>query len=363
VAAERDPILDGGAENDAPRRAMNGLLRRLTRRRAAPADEIPPGTEAASEPVDAPAAQTAHQPVPSPEEQERAEQAAAERRAREEERMRRARDMPAGLDSAELESPLEADVHRGRMRRRMRYLRAARELLLRDLGGFYYEVHRTAAGHQSSGHRTILETKAGRLSLIDGELRELESRLGEAPAAHVVVREPGIGGTCPECGELFGSEAHFCSNCGAPLSEYGTRRLGETVDATIAARDAPVAEGEPRAPAEPARGGRFGWPWKRAKAEPDPADAGTASEDTVAVRPSDDAGEPTSETTAMDAGGAAGTRDATGGRDTASGRDDASGRDNASGRDTASGAAPDGEPPTNKLSREEEADAYAERRS
>ena len=56
------------------------------------------------------------------------------------------------------------------MRRRVRYLRRVRELLLRDLGGFFYEVHRTAGGRESSGHRAILETKTGRLAAIDGEL-------------------------------------------------------------------------------------------------------------------------------------------------------------------------------------------------
>jgi hypothetical protein len=274
---------------------MNGLLRRLTRRRAAPADEIPAVTPAASEPVDASAVTTAAEPLSAEQQEEHArqEEAARERRAREEERMRRERDVPAGLDPAEVEAPLDSGARRGRMRRRLRYLRHSREILLRDLGGFFYEVHRTAGGHQSSGHRTILETKTGRLAAIDTELRELESRLGEPLPGHTIVREPGIGGTCAVCGELHGSEAHFCSHCGAPLSEQGVRQYDEAVDRTIAARDAPPeveAEGEAPvtapAPEKPAR--RFGWPRRRPTLEPDPADPPTAATDeTVALKPVD----------------------------------------------------------------------------
>src|SRR4051794_35360169 len=98
---------------------MNGLLRRLTRRRAAPADESPAVTPAASEPVDASAVTTADEPLSAEQQEElaRQEEAARERRAREEERMRRARDVPAGLDSDEIETPLESGARRGRMRR------------------------------------------------------------------------------------------------------------------------------------------------------------------------------------------------------------------------------------------------------
>ena len=30
--------------------------------------------------------------------------------------------------------------------------------------------------------------------------------------------EPGVGGACDVCGELYGSDAKFCSHCGAPTS-------------------------------------------------------------------------------------------------------------------------------------------------
>ncbi|MGH2947990.1 MAG: zinc-ribbon domain-containing protein, partial [Solirubrobacteraceae bacterium] len=127
-----------------------------------------------------------------------------------------ARDLPAGVDPGELEVAPAPSARRGKLRRRLRYLRRVRELLLRDLGGFTYEVHRTAGGSLRESHRRLAEAKAGRLTALDAEVRELEGRLSE-PHVEPVLREPGIGGTCPECGELHASDAHYCSRCGAPL--------------------------------------------------------------------------------------------------------------------------------------------------
>ncbi len=203
---------------------MNGLLRRLTRRRAATADETPPGTPAASEPVDATV--VSHEEGPALSEEDL---------AREEELKRRRRDLPAGLDADRLEAPVGEDARRGAVRRRIRYLAAAREVLLRDLGGFSYEVHR-AAGSPHGGHRDIIETKAGRLAAIDEELRVLETRLGATGPAGTVVRQPGIGGTCPACGELHGSEAGWCSHCGTPLSDHARKHAEEATDRAIAER-------------------------------------------------------------------------------------------------------------------------------
>jgi hypothetical protein len=209
---------------------MNGLLRRLTRRRAATADEPPPDSPAASEPVDATVVSQEEGPALSEEE-----------RAREEELRRRRRDLPAGLDAGRLEQPLGEGARRGAIRHRIRFLQAARELLLRDLGGFTYEVHRAAGGSQG-GHREIIERKAGRLAAIDEELRAHEAALGLSGPAATVVRQPGIGGTCPSCGELHGSEAGWCAYCGTPLTERARRRAEEATDRAIADRQAAEAE-------------------------------------------------------------------------------------------------------------------------
>jgi len=189
---------------------MSGLLRRLTRRRGATADETRPQTPAASEPVDAPASAPGEpggeRPVPD------SEQPTA------------AHDLPAGVDPAALAARPGEGARRGSVRRRVRYLRAVRELLLRDLGGFSYELHRTAGGTAGDAHRPLLEAKAARLAALDGEVRELEAGLGEPHPDATVLRRPGIGGTCPECGELHGSEAAFCWHCGMPVTERAVRR-------------------------------------------------------------------------------------------------------------------------------------------
>jgi hypothetical protein len=239
---------------------MSGFLRRLTDRSAATADEapaVPEDSGSSAAPADTPAEAGGNAPVSSadeaaasPADEQPTEalpptgevQAAAsgeaaapaDRSATSEQagsgeqpapaaivpaaQPVAARDLPAGVDPEALNAGPEPSSHRGKARRRLRYLRQARELLLRDLGGFTYEVHRTGGGVLRESHRRLLETKTGRLAALDAEARELESRLSE-PRAATVLRQPGVGGTCPACGELHGSDAHYCSRCGEPLDD------------------------------------------------------------------------------------------------------------------------------------------------
>jgi hypothetical protein len=122
--------------------------------------------------------------------------------------------MPAGLEPAEL-AALPPAGRRGRLRRRLRYLRRARELMLRDLGGLVFEIHRTAGGDVTA-HRAVLGAKVQRIANVDREAHAIEDALS-APRGDAVVFQPGIGGTCPVCSELYGSAARFCANCGTPL--------------------------------------------------------------------------------------------------------------------------------------------------
>jgi hypothetical protein len=123
-------------------------------------------------------------------------------------------DTPAGVDPAE--APMRPPAgRRGRLRRRLRYLRRARELMLRDLGGLLYEVHRTGGGNVAA-HATVIGAKVQRIAGLDAEVRALETALA-APRGETVVFEPGVGGTCETCGALYGSDARFCANCGAPI--------------------------------------------------------------------------------------------------------------------------------------------------
>jgi len=121
--------------------------------------------------------------------------------------------VPAGLDAAGA-APRVVTGRRGRLRRRLRYLRRARELMLRDLGGLLYEVHRTGDGDVTA-HTATIGAKVERLAGLDAEAAAIETTLG-ATRGEAIVFEPGVGGACDVCGELYGSAARFCSHCGAP---------------------------------------------------------------------------------------------------------------------------------------------------
>ena len=141
--------------------------------------------------------------------------------------------LPAGVAEEDLERR-RMTGRRGKLRRRARYLRRARELALRDLGGLVYESRRR---NQFGG--ALIDEKVKRLAAIDAELRELEAVLG-TPAGQTVLREPGVGGTCPRCGELHASDARFCAACGLELGAEPAAAAAE-----------PAAEATPPATAEP----------------------------------------------------------------------------------------------------------------
>ena len=124
-------------------------------------------------------------------------------------------DLPAGTDLDKLVGSAPTTRRRGRLRRRLRHLRSVREVLLRDLGGLVFEARRAARDGEPAV-RQIVETKLTRLSAVDAELRDLEGLLDDRRG--LVVREPGISGTCPSCGELHGSDARFCWACGTPVA-------------------------------------------------------------------------------------------------------------------------------------------------
>jgi hypothetical protein len=109
---------------------------------------------------------------------------------------------------------------RGAMRRRLRYLRRARELGFRDLGGLVFDLRRFERERPE-----LVDAKIYALHEVDEELRALERELGDRREV-TELREPGIA-SCPRCGALHGSDARFCSSCGLalrgpqPVSEVG----------------------------------------------------------------------------------------------------------------------------------------------
>ena len=110
---------------------------------------------------------------------------------------------------------------RAKLRRRLRYLRRARELGYRDLGGFLLESFR--ANHPQE---QIVVAKLRTLERLDGELRTLEAALRDHRETEVL-REPGIT-VCPRCGVLGGSDANFCSGCGLARDRSAALPLGAT---------------------------------------------------------------------------------------------------------------------------------------
>jgi hypothetical protein len=168
--------------------------------------------------------------------------------------------LPAGVSPEDLERRRGVG-RRGRVRRRARFLRRARELALRDLGGLVYE----AARRDQDGTKLVQE-KVVHLGVIDSELRALEAELG-APRGETVLREPGVGGTCPRCGEMHASDAHFCSRCALDLTalpapepaEAAAPAASETAAAEPAQSPAAQAPAGEAGAAEPPRESRRWW--------------------------------------------------------------------------------------------------------
>jgi hypothetical protein len=102
---------------------------------------------------------------------------------------------------------------RGSARRRARFLRKARELAYRDLGGLIFNLHRFGARND-----TLVLAKLTTLAHIDDELRALEDALRERRPISVL-REAGIT-ACARCAAIHSSQDSFCPNCGLAISRH-----------------------------------------------------------------------------------------------------------------------------------------------
>jgi hypothetical protein len=125
---------------------------------------------------------------------------------------------------------------RGRARRRARFLRKARELAYRDLGGLVFNLHRFGQRNDE-----LVLAKLTTLGQIDGELRAIERALGERRPI-TVLREAGIT-ACPRCAAIHSSEDSFCPNCGMSM--------GRHADLPIAGASAPPASTTPAPAPQP----------------------------------------------------------------------------------------------------------------
>jgi hypothetical protein len=129
---------------------------------------------------------------------------------------------------------------RGRLRRRLRFLRRARELAFRDVGGLIFDMRRFDRERPD-----LVEAKLSALAAVDQELRALERALDDRRPIHEL-REPGLS-SCPRCGALHASEDNFCPRCG--LQFGGPQAMGEVGGAVAAPPQAPLSPADQAAAA------------------------------------------------------------------------------------------------------------------
>jgi hypothetical protein len=137
---------------------------------------------------------------------------------------------------------------RGRVRRRARFLRKARELAYRDLGGLVFNLHRFGQRNDA-----LVLNKLGTLGHIDAELRTLETALGEHDTV-TVLREAGIT-ACARCAAIHSGDDRFCPNCGLSMSRHVELPIAGSPAANVAPSPVPGASptaGATAAPAGPA---------------------------------------------------------------------------------------------------------------
>jgi hypothetical protein len=143
-------------------------------------------------------------------------------------------------DASALATEVSGFQSRGRARRRARFLRKARELAYRDLGGLVFNLHRFGQRNDA-----LVLAKLTTLGHIDGELRAIEDALQERRPL-TVLREAGIT-ACPRCAAIHSSEDSFCPNCGLSMA----RHVDLPIAGAVAAAPASVAQPVQASPPSP----------------------------------------------------------------------------------------------------------------
>ncbi len=160
------------------------------------------------------------------------------------------------------------------MRRRARFLRKARELAYRDLGGLVFNLHRFGQRNDA-----LVMAKLTTVGHIDAELRTLEAALEDQQ--HVtVLREAGIT-ACARCAAIHSSEDHFCPNCGLSLEPRADLPIaGAPAMPPTAASETAASAPQAPAPSEPPAPAPASAPISAGDAkDASPASAGTAEEE------------------------------------------------------------------------------------
>jgi hypothetical protein len=181
-------------------------------------------------------------------------------------------EVPAGQEPAPARPSFR---ERGRLRRRLRYLRRVRELGFRDLGGLVFDQHKFARVNDE-----LLRGKLAALAGVDRELRAIEHVLDDRRPI-TELREPGIS-VCPRCGGLHGSEARYCPSCGVPV--HGALAIAEVGEAvSIPAGEPTPHPSTPPPPAQPAV----------PEPEAQPAATNVAEREATKAQPASDGEQPT----------------------------------------------------------------------
>lgn len=115
------------------------------------------------------------------------------------------------LDPPPAEPASAVTGNRPKLRRRLRYLRRAHELGLRDLGGLVFDLHRFSRRNDQ-----LVAAKLHALDAIDREMRAIDAALGTGRDV-VELHEAGIT-ACVRCGGLHGTDARFCPACGTEVA-------------------------------------------------------------------------------------------------------------------------------------------------
>jgi hypothetical protein len=204
-------------------------------------------------------------------------------------------DAAAEPSSSTVEEP--GFAARGRMRRRLRFLRKARELAYRDLGGLVFNLHRFGQRNDA-----LVIAKLNTIGDIDSQLRALEAEL-KARQPVTVLREAGIT-ACVRCAAIHASEDRFCPNCGLALGRHAD--LPIAVAAPLASAPAPPSSAQPAPSSQPDPRTQRAQPAAPPSAQPAPSAPAAASAAPVASKPPVPARAPTPPTAPRGSRGGAG---------------------------------------------------------
>ena len=133
---------------------------------------------------------------------------------------------------------------RGRLRRKLRKLKAVQHRQRVELGRLVFDARKRTNGSRPE----VVERRAAEAAEVDRQVRELQ----HAVDAYADTRElvAGVAGSCEACGTLLSTEDRFCPSCGAPTKPGRARPVDTSpVEPTpAAAQPAPARAPAPQPP-------------------------------------------------------------------------------------------------------------------